>query len=217
MKKLKIIKKDSNRIILLVCYIVIFSCLSLIIILLIKDYKINRINNLNIDIFFEKNEEDKQVIDNEQVETVKNDNNNFLHLEKYLGVLEIRKINLYRGFYDIDSKLNDINKNIYLIKESKMPNVINGNLILASHSGNSSISFFKFLYKLEINDIATIYYNDNSYDYRLVKIYEVLKNGKVFIKRNSDVNTLTLITCKQNTDMQLVFIFELENIGGERE
>lgn len=206
----KLIKKNNDRLKIYCCYILIFSCLFLLMVILINNYRINRINELNINVFFENNQEDAQVI-NENGETkVNNDNRNYSNQEKYLGVLEIKKLNLYRGFYKSDSKLNNLNKNVYLLKESVMPDVVNGNLILASHSGNSNISFFKFLYKLEENDIATIYYKGKSYDYRLVSIYEVLKNGKVFIRRNTNVNTLTLITCKQNTNKQLVFIFELE-------
>lgn len=213
MKKLEKIKRNNNQFIIIGCFIMVFSCLFILIIIEINNYKINKINKLNIDIFFNKTEEEKQV-DEINVNTTINVNKNIFYLEKYLGVLEIKKINLYRGFYKLDSYLNNINKNILLVKESDMPDVRNGNIILASHSGNSNISFFKHLNKLSENDIATIYYDNKRYDYKLINVYEVLKNGKVFIKKNSDINTLTLITCKQGTNKQLVFIFELI-IGGE--
>ena len=35
-----------------------------------------------------------------------------------------------------------ISKNIQILKESDMPNVTNGNLLLAGHNGNSKVSFF---------------------------------------------------------------------------
>ena len=38
-----------------------------------------------------------------------------------------------------------------------------GNVILASHSGTSSISYFKNLYKLSIGDEAKIFYKGNVY------------------------------------------------------
>lgn len=99
-----------------------------------------------------------------------------------------------------------------VISSSDMPDVNLGNLILASHSGNSNISYFKNLDKLEIGDIASVYYFKKKYDYKLVNYYEVDKIGVVQIIKNNDVNCLTLITCKKNTNKQLVFIFELEKV-----
>ena len=52
----------------------------------------------------------------------------------------------------------------------------------------------------------------NKYDYKLVNYYEVDKNGVVQIIKNNDINCLTLITCKKNTNKQLVFIFELKKV-----
>lgn len=132
--------------------------------------------------------------------------------DKYLGILEIKSIKLKRGFYDINSKLNDVDKNIEVIESSLMPNIKNSNLILASHSGNSDISYFKNLDKLKLGDIASVYYHKNKYDYKLVNYYEVIKSGKVQIIKNNDVNNLTLITCKKNSDKQIVYIFELIRI-----
>ena len=45
-------------------------------------------------------------------------------------------------------------------ESSNYPDVAKGNLILASHSGTSSISFFKNLYKLEVNDDVYVNYNN---------------------------------------------------------
>ena len=132
--------------------------------------------------------------------------------DKYLGILEIKSIKLKKGFYDINSKLNDVDKNIEVIESSLMPNIKNSNLILASHSGNSDISYFKNLDKLKLGDIASVYYHKNKYDYKLVNYYEVIKSGKVQIIKNNDVNNLTLITCKKNSDKQIVYIFELIRI-----
>ena len=66
--------------------------------------------------------------------------------DEYIGTLIIDKINLNRGFYSINSKYNNVDHNIMVVETSNMPNITNGNLILASHSGSSSISFFKNLY-----------------------------------------------------------------------
>ena len=139
--------------------------------------------------------------------------NNNKNKEEYLGILEIKKIKLRKGFYKLNSNLNNVDKNIMIVSSSNMPDVNKGNLILASHSGNSSVSYFRYLYKLDMEDIASIYYLGKKYDYKLINYYDVDKNGSVQIIKNNDINTLTLITCKKNTDKQTVFIFELNKEG----
>ena len=139
--------------------------------------------------------------------------NNNKNKEEYLGILEIKKIKLRKGFYKLNSNLNNVDKNIMIVSSSNMPDVNKGNLILASHSGNSSVSYFRYLDKLDMEDIASIYYLGKKYDYKLINYYDVDKNGSVQIIKNNDINTLTLITCKKNTDKQTVFIFELNKEG----
>lgn len=137
----------------------------------------------------------------------------YINKEEYLGILEIKKIKLRKGFYKLNSNLNNVDKNIMIVSSSNMPDVNKGNLILASHSGNSSVSYFRYLDKLDMEDIASIYYLGKKYDYKLINYYDVDKNGSVQIIKNNDINTLTLITCKKNTDKQTVFIFELIKEG----
>lgn len=128
----------------------------------------------------------------------------------YIGYLSIPDINLERGFLSTLSKYNSVKYNIMLIKDSTMPDQKNGNLILAAHSGNSSISYFKHLYKLKMGAKATITYNNKDYTYQMVDKYEVKKDGTVEIKRNKNKTTLTLITCsKTKNNKQEVYIFEL--------
>ena len=93
---------------------------------------------------------------------------------------------------------------------SNMPDVLNSNLILASHNGNSNVSFFKDLEMLELGDIVYIYYKGYKYKYEIVNYYEVEKNGKVNVVRDGTKNTITLITCKNNSDtLQVVYIGNL--------
>lgn len=132
--------------------------------------------------------------------------------ESYLGVIEISKINLKQGFYSKNSSKNTVSKNVELIKESTMPDVEKGNLILAGHCGNSRVAFFKNLPKLENGDYATIYYNGKQYIYELINRYEIPKTGKANIHRDVSKTTLTLITCKHLTKKQIIFIFELKTI-----
>lgn len=130
----------------------------------------------------------------------------------YIGTLEIPKINLKRGFLDLNSRYNNVSYNITVIKGSTFPTEENNNLILAAHSGNCSICFFDKLFNLSIDDKAYINYGNIKYTYSLVNIYEVEKDGTVPIYRDYNKSVLTLITCTKYSDTkQTVFIFELNN------
>ncbi len=130
--------------------------------------------------------------------------------ENFIAVLEIPKIKLKRGFYKFGSKNNHVDKNIEVIETSLMPDNKNSNLILASHSGNSKISFFKNLDKLKVNDIAYLYYNEKKYNYKLITMYNVLKNGTIEISKRRNETNLTLITCdRKNEKLQNVYVFKL--------
>ena len=133
-----------------------------------------------------------------------------VNYDKYLGVLNIPKIGLKRGFYGLDSKLNSIDHNVTMVKGSALPNVSNSNLILMAHSGNTYLGFFAYLYQLQIGNDAYITYNRKDYHYKLVNIYNVPKDGRVKIVRDYSKTTLTLITCtKDDLSSQTVYIFEL--------
>lgn len=133
-----------------------------------------------------------------------------INYDKYLGVLEIPRISLKRGFYGTDSPYNNIEQNVTLVKGSTMPNVDKGNLILMAHSGDAYISFFAYLYKLNVGNDVYVTYNKVKYHYKIVNIYNVDKDGTVSIFRNYDRTTLTLITCtKDDANRQTVYIAEL--------
>ena len=144
-----------------------------------------------------------------QVETVKAPPKP-IDYSKYLGVLEIPKIYLKRGFYGTDSKYNDIKYNVTLMKGSDLPNVVNGNLILVAHSGTAYISYFKNLYRLKVGDPCYVTYNGAKYTYIIKKIYNVDKIGSVPILRDRSKTSLTLITCtKDDLTKQTIYIAEL--------
>ena len=124
----------------------------------------------------------------------------------YIAVLEIPKINLKRGLLDINNNKNNIDYNIAILKESTMPDIKYGNFILASHSGNSNVSFFKNINKLDIDDLITIYYKNNIYNYKVSKVYEIEKNGKMSFELDNINTYITLITCIPKTDKQLVVV-----------
>lgn len=200
-------EKNNHKLIIVFSYLTILISFLLIGNELYKEYKINDKNEDKLVEFFEIQEQES--IEEEIVEQPKEEIKKDSYKEPYLGVLEIKKIDLIRGFYNKNSRLNNVNRNIQLLNDSDMPNIENGNLILAAHCGSSSVSFFRNLPKLNIGDQATIYYEGKTYNYKLVKNYEINKTGTASIIRNKSKNTLTLITCKHNTKKQLVFIFEL--------
>ncbi len=146
----------------------------------------------------------------ENVHASDNKNNYVIDYSKYLGVLEIPKIGLKRGFYDVGSKYNNIQYNVTMIEGSSLPTVANGNLILMAHSGDAYISYFAYLYRLEIGDYAYVTYAGQRFPYQIVNIYEVAKNGVVAIRRNVERTSLTLITCTKNNEYsQTVYVAEL--------
>lgn len=130
----------------------------------------------------------------------------------YIGILEIPSIEFKRGFVDINSKYNTVKKNIQILKESDMPDKVNGNFMIAAHAGTSRISFFKNLPKLKIKDQAIVYYKNKVYKYELANTYEINKTGVANIVNVKDKSVMTLITCKTKTNKQLVFVFELQEV-----
>lgn len=130
----------------------------------------------------------------------------------YLGILQIPKINLRNGFYDINSIYNNVDYGITIISGSTYPDEQNNNLILAAHSGNCNYCYFDKLYKLQLGDEAYLQYKNVKYSYKIVNIYEVEKDGTVAIYRDYSKNCLTLITCTRGSNTkQTVYILEQIN------
>ena len=135
------------------------------------------------------------------------------YLQYYIGTIEIPKINLNKGFTAIDSQYNTVNKNVEVVKGSTYPDVLNGNFILAAHSGSSYLAYFKNLYKLNIGDEAIVTYQNKKYTYKIVNIYEQEKTGKIAIYRDMNKTCLTLVTCtKDSKTKQTIYILELQNV-----
>lgn len=131
----------------------------------------------------------------------------------YIGSLEIPKINLNKGFTELGSPYNTVNKNIEIVRNSTYPDVSKGNFILAAHSGNSYLAYFRNLYQLSLGDYAYVNYKNHRYAYKIVNIYEQEKTGKIAIYRNLDKTTLTLVTCTKNSHTkQTIYILELESV-----
>lgn len=133
--------------------------------------------------------------------------------DNYIGILSVPEVNIKRGFVAENSKYNSVSYNVMLISGSTMPDQKQGNLILAAHRGNSSVSFFENLYKLNIGANAYVEYRNKTYKYELKSTYTEPKDGSLTIKRNADASCLTLITCTRNDKKtQTIFNFELVSV-----
>ena len=181
-----------------------------------SDMRIAMIDVPPVEELVENTEEENEVVDDvpitENVSNNKSSTSYIIDYSKYLGVLEIPKIRLKRGFYGTDSKYNNIRYNVAMIKGSNLPDVDKGNLILIAHSGNAYYSYFAYLYLLGVGDSVSVTYAGKKYDYVIVNIYNVPKTGTVRVYRNNTKTTLTMVTCTYGDDYsQTVYIAELVN------
>ena len=166
--------------------------------------KQDSVDNEKVEEFFEiKEEKDSDEEVSVETPTVKEETDN------YIGVLEIPKINLKKGIVDKTSASNNVNKNIYTLKEATLPDEqTNSHIILAGHSGNSYISFFKNLKKLDMKDKINFYYKGVKYIYEVSNRYEIEKTGTTDLKITNK-SDITLITCISGTNKQVVYVGNL--------
>ncbi|NMA50345.1 MAG: sortase [Mollicutes bacterium] len=173
--------------------LVVITIIIIILIVVLSQYK-RQIENKSIDYFFNKGNYKTNII-------------------KYLMVLDIPKINLKKGVCNFFEDCNNVNKNIEIHIKSDLPNEENGSIIIMGHNGNSKISFFKTLDKLNINDIIYIHYENKTYEYILNEIYDINKNGKASFIKDEGKNALFLITCKKKEkDKQTIYLSYLNDI-----
>lgn len=167
-----------------------------------KIYQENNKNNLIVNIDVDYINETDTNIDNPPLKEQP--------IINYLAFLEIPKINLNQGILPKTSYYNNVNYHVQILDISDLPDVINGNMVLAAHSGSSNIAYFKNLYKLTKDDKAYIIYNNKKYSYQVVNIYNQVKKGSLNIYRDLTKTTLTLITCTKNDNTtQTVYLGEL--------
>ena len=111
----------------------------------------------SMNLLLYEDETPKKVSDNKSLEVEDeevdpNTNEKIKVTYSYIGTLEIPKLKLNKGFLNIDSPYNNVDRNVTVINNSTYPDEENSNLILAAHSGNCSICFFDKLYKLSLKD-----------------------------------------------------------------
>ena len=156
---------------------------------------------------------DVVVVPAEEIEEENDDGLSEEVTDDYIGYLTIPKINLTKGFLDIRSTENDVDKNLLVVEGSNYPDKEQGNFINAGHSGTGWNSFFNDLYKLNENDTVYVTYKGKKYIYLIKNIYKQPKIGKLAIYRDYTKTTLTLITCTNNdSTTQTVYIAELSSV-----
>ncbi len=208
------LKRKENKKFTILKYLGLFLLMCGLFMFIYHYFNVKRLNDKEdskIESFFEE-----EIVDNKVEEQQENSPKPTTTSNKtdynYIAVLEIPSISLKRGLVSPDSYYNNVKYNIQIIEHSTMPDVVNGNLILAGHNGASYISFFKNLYKLNPNDKVYVYYQGFKYEYTIDTHYDTSKDGKIEIYRDHKKTAITLITCKKNTkDKQVVYVGYLTN------
>ena len=127
--------------------------------------------------------------------------------DTYNAILSIPQINLKKGIYEKNDERNNINNNITIHKLSDYPNQDNSNVILMAHSGTGKKAFFNQITQLNSDSLIEFYYQKTKYVYKVNHYYQVEKTGNVFIERDINKKTITLITCSQeDKSKQLIYI-----------
>lgn len=116
-----------------------------------------------------------------------------------IGYLEINKINLKEKLYNINSKENNIEQNITILKESILPDKDNSIMFIAAHSGIGKIAYFEELDELKPNDEIILNINNKTYKYIVKEYWEEKKNGYINVNKESK-KQLILTTCSPNKD-----------------
>ena len=208
--KLKRAKRNKKFIVLIIIGVLLILISLLVFIIRYRYYENKSANDRKqVDEFLSQ-----PVLNNiETNEVISDEVNSDTNINDYIAVLEIPAINLTRGLVDKSSPNNNVNKNIYMLKDTVLPDEDTiSHIILASHSGNSYVSYFKNLHKLDINDEIYFYYKNNKYIYSIYKIDEVDKTGNIELKKTYS-SDITLITCKGNLKKQIVIYATLKSKG----
>ena len=197
------IKRKNKSWLIIIGSLIFLSGIGLITYDYLSNKKIDEKETELLEEFYEIEEEIESIEEPQEVEEVKEQVK-----VNYIAVLKIPKIGLERGLVDPNSYLNNVNYNLEWLDGSSMPDEVNGNVIIAGHSGSARISYFRKLDRLEIGDEASIIYNGKTYNYKVVDIYDIEKTGKAEIVKERNTTTLTLITCRHNTNRQIVVILK---------
>ena len=199
-------ENKSNKSLVILGSLFLISGLSLIFLTIYTGFKTKTDEEIALDNFYIE-EQQEEITDNTKTEEVVEEK-----IEtsiNYIAVLRIPKINFKRGLVDKDSKYNNIKYNIMIHKESDAPDKEGGNVILVAHSGTAGVSYFRNVDKLSLDDEIYLDYNSQTYSYKITNIYDIEKTGIAPIRKETTKSTITLITCRHNTNKQIVVIAEI--------
>lgn len=131
--------------------------------------------------------------------------------KNYVGQLIINKVGINNYIYDVNDKNNNVNSNVQLLKKSTFPvDNTNSSIFLAAHSGNSNISYFDNLDKLDKDDEIVFLYSNYKLTYKVKNIFTQIKDGTIEINQVFS-NQLVLTTCDPNSNnLQLIIICDLD-------
>lgn len=137
--------------------------------------------------------------------------NKIVNDNDYYAILKIPKINLTRELFSLNDERNNIKDNVLVHEKSTFPKEKYSNVILASHSGDGTKSYFKNLYKLEVNDLIYLYFENYIYEYQIIEIDYQKKIGELYLN-NYNEEMITLITCTKNSaKLQTIYYGKLKN------
>lgn len=206
MKKRKIKNRKLSRVFIIGSLFILLG-ITLISLKIYSNYYLDKQEDKAIQEYLDYKPDTTVKVDNSTT-TIKEEKETVTY--NYIAVLDIPKINLKRGLFPINDKNNNVDKNVEILKNSDMPNVTNGTLALAGHSGNSRIAYFHKLYKLKENDQVYIYYQNIKYIYQVSKIERQDKDGTISFTKTKDTTELILTTCdQQNKGKQIVVVAKL--------
>ena len=199
-------ENKSNKSLVILGSLFLISGLSLIFLTIYTGFKTKTDEEIALDNFYIE-EQQEEITDNTTTEEVVEEKKETSI--NYIAVLRIPKINFKRGLVDKDSKYNNIKYNIMIHKESDAPDKEGGNVILVAHSGTAGVAYFRNVDKLSLNDEIYLDYNNKTYSYKITNIYDIEKTGIAPIRKETTKSTITLITCRHNTNKQIVVIAEI--------
>lgn len=199
-------ENKSSKSLVVLGSLFLISGLSLIFLTIYTGFKTKTDEDIALDNFYIEEQQEKITDNTTTKEVVEEKKETSIN---YIAVLRIPKINLKRGLVDKDSKYNNIKYNIMIHKESDVLDQDGGNVILVAHSGTAGVSYFRNVDKLSLNDEIYLDYNNKTYSYKITNIYDIEKTGIAPIRKETTKSTITLITCRHNTNKQIVVIAEI--------
>lgn len=190
---------EENRIIKMICNVIILLLLIAVIIISVKIF-IRYIENC-------KNEANKENLISDINNKLKDSNDAeipYIEYEGYqvIGIIKIEKINLMYPILNANNE-DSLKKSIVKFYGDKLNEI--GNVTLAGHNNFDGTMFGK-IKKLEIGDKITIIdFNNNSVTYEIFNKYITDPNDISIINNSEEgIKEITLITCTNGNKNRLI-------------